>query len=68
MSKAPIAAGVSSYKKLGTATDKKPATKVQCKICKSEIEKLVWNRRQQKMIERTQLFVMLEEKEEQNTG
>ena len=53
LSKAPIAAGVSSYKKLGTATDKKPATKVQCKICKSEIEKLVWNRRQQKMIERT---------------
>ena len=62
MSKAPIAAGVSSYKMLGTASDKKPATKVKCKICKSEIEKLVWNRRQQKMIERTHCLVCWKKK------
>ena len=51
LSKGPISAGISSYKKGKAET--KSATKSTCKLCKSEIEKFVWNKRQKKMIECT---------------
>ena len=49
LGKGPIAAGLSAYKK--AKAEAKPATKIPCKSCKTEIEKFVWSKRQKKTIE-----------------
>ena len=54
LGKGSIAAGLSSYKK-GKA-DTKTTTKIQCRSCKSEIEKFAWSKRQKKMTERSQCY------------
>ena len=51
LNKGQIAAGISTYKK--GKSDTKAVSKGQCKSCKVEIEKLVWSRRQKKMVECT---------------
>ena len=51
LNKGQITAGISTYKK-GNANSR-TANKIQCKFCKAEIEKLVWSKRQKKMIEIT---------------
>ena len=48
LSKGPTNAGISSYKKEGKA-----AGKIPCKLCKVEIDKIVWNSRQRRNIECT---------------
>ena len=49
LKKGPIAAGLSSFKK--GKIEAKPVARIPCKSCKIEIVKLVWNKRQNKMIE-----------------
>ena len=49
LNKGQITAGISTYKK--GKSDAKAVTKAQCKSCKVEIEKLIWSRRQKKMVE-----------------
>ena len=52
MKKGPIAAGISSYKK-AVAGESKASTKTLCNLCKTEIEKFVWSKRQKKTVECT---------------
>lgn len=51
LNKGSIAAGLSSYKK--AQSEAKTTPKVQCKSCKAQIDKLVWSKRQKRMIECT---------------
>ena len=51
--KGPIAASLSTYKKSKAESARKSATKIPCKLCKTEIDKFVWSRRQQRSIECT---------------
>ena len=52
MSKGPIAAGLSTYKK-SKAESAAKSPKSSCKSCKTEIDKFVWSRRQKRTVECT---------------
>ena len=51
LSKGPIAAALSTYKKSKAESAVKSATKIQCKSSKTEIDKFLWSRRLKKSIE-----------------
>ena len=55
MNKGHVTAGISTYKKKNT--DSNAAARIQCKSCRVETDKFVWNKRQKKMIE--VMFCML---------
>ena len=53
LNKKPITAGISNYKKLKTAVNSTQKSKIQCKDCKIEMDKFVYNKRLKKTIECT---------------
>ncbi len=56
LSKEQIAAGLSTYKKSKAESAAKSATKTACKLCKTEIDKFVWSKRQKRSIECTYCY------------